>query len=119
MECFVGLTHLAVAGYGAQLPRKKVVGWPRTADRHFAVLQLLSGGGVAVLVFFYALGVDQVGDVDQHTLGSDLFAADFFLKRAKQLVYLDGQSPRFGLALAFAGRFYLQLGQIIAADGVG
>src|SRR5580704_1087985 len=36
---------LAVAGYGAQLAGQKVVRWPGAADRHFAVFQLLGGGG--------------------------------------------------------------------------
>src|ERR1039458_9434539 len=77
---------LAVAGDGAQLARQEVVRRPRTADRYFAVLQLLGGGAVAVLVLFHALGIDQVGDVDQHALGCDLLTADFFLERVEQLV---------------------------------
>ena len=56
--------RLAVTRYGAQLARQEVVWRPRSADRHFAVLQLFSGGAIAVLVLFYALGIDQVGDVD-------------------------------------------------------
>src|ERR1700688_1979368 len=80
---------LAVSSHSAQLARKEMVGRPRSADRHFAVLQLLGGGGVAVLVFFHAFGVDQMGNVNQHALGSDLLAADFFLEWIEQLVDLD------------------------------
>src|ERR1700677_2178057 len=47
--------ELTVSGHGAQLAGQEVVRRPRTADRYFAVLQLLGGGGVAVLVFFHAL----------------------------------------------------------------
>src|SRR5580658_8828956 len=113
-----GAKGLAVAGDGAQLTWQKVIRRPGTADRDFTVFQLLGGGRIAVLVLFHALGVDQVGDVDQHALGRDFLAADFFLQRVKQLVHLDRQRARFGLAFALAGGFYLQLRQVVAADGV-
>src|SRR6202140_4999778 len=100
---------LAVASYGAQLPGQKVIGRPWTADRDFAVLQLLGGGGVAVLVLLHTFGVDQVGDVDQHALGCDLLAADFFLPRIEQLMHLYGEGPRLSLTLAFTRRLDLQL----------
>ena len=59
-----------------------------------------------------------MGDVDQHPLGSDLLAADFFFERVKQLVHLDRKRARLGLALSLAGCLYLQLGQVVAAHGV-
>ena len=92
---FQGLTEirvtktLAVSSDGAKLPGKEMIGWPRSADRYLAVFQLLGSGAVAVLVFFDALGIDQVSDIDEHACRSDFFAADFLFQRVKQLVYLD------------------------------
>ena len=55
---------LAVAGDGPELAGQEVIRRPRAANGDFAVLELLSSGVITVLVFFHALGVDQVGDVD-------------------------------------------------------
>ena len=57
--------RLRVAGYSSQLAWQKVIRRPRPADGYLAVFQLAGGAAVAVLVFFYVLGVNQVGDVDQ------------------------------------------------------
>src|ERR1700730_13757486 len=96
-----------------------MVWWPRAADRHFTVFQLLGGGGVAILIFFYRLGIDQVGDVNEHACGSDLLAADFFFQRIEKLVHLHGERPGLSLALALTGSLHPELRQIVAAHGVG
>src|SRR5580700_3760488 len=97
--------RLAVSGHGTQLPGKEVVRGPGSADSHFAVLQLLSGGAVAVLVLLDRLGIDEMGDVDEHPLGGDLLAAHFLFEGIKQLVDLNREGAGFGLALAFPGGF--------------
>src|ERR1051326_7744062 len=83
---------LAVTSYRAQLPGQKVIRRPRTADRHFAVLQLLSGGAITVLILFHALGVDEVGDINQHALRSDLLAAHFFFQSEEHTSELQSHS---------------------------
>lgn len=113
------VNELAVAGDGAQLAGQEVVRGPRAADGDFAVLQLFGSGAIPVLILFHALGVDQVGDVDEHALGSNLLAADFLFQRIEQLVNLDGKGAGFGLALAFAGSLDAELGKVIPADGIG
>jgi hypothetical protein len=112
----IGLT---VAGDGAQFAGQEVVRGPRAADRDFAVLELFGSGAIPVLILFHTLGVNQVGDVDEHALGSNLLAADFFFQRIEQLVNLDGEGAGFGLALAFAGSLDAELGEVIPADGIG
>src|SRR5579863_3750300 len=109
---------LAIAGNCSQLAGQEVIRRPRTANGHFAVLQLLGCRGVAILVLLHALGVDQMGDVDQHPFWCDLLAADFFLQRIEKLMHLDRQSAGLGLALTLAGRFHPELRQIVAPDRV-
>src|SRR5208337_2407287 len=95
--------ELAVSGHGTQLPGQEVVGGPGSADSHLTVFQLLGGGGVAVLVFFNRLGIDEMGDVDEHALGGNLLAAHLFFQRVKQLVYLYREGTSLGLAFALPG----------------
>src|SRR6202022_4220731 len=110
---------LAISYHCAQLAGQEVVRWPRAADRHFTVFQLLGGGAVAILVFFYRLGIDQVGEVNQHARGSDLLAADFFFQRIEKLMHLHRERTGLGLALAFTGSLHPKLREIVAANGVG
>src|ERR1700675_4972784 len=91
---------LAVAGDGAHLPRQEMIGRPRTSHDHLAILELLGGRAVTVLIFFDRLGIDKVGDIEQHSVGIDLLAADLFLEGIEELVHLDGQGAGFGLAFA-------------------
>ena len=49
-----------------------MVRWPRAADRHFTVFQLLGGGGVPILVFFHRLGIDQMGDAGEQQQPEDV-----------------------------------------------
>src|ERR1700690_463227 len=111
--------RLAVAGHGTQLPGQEVVRRPGSADGDFAVLQLLGGAAIAVLIFLYRLGVDEMGDVDEHALRSDLLAAHFLFQRVKQLMDLYREGAGFGLAFAIAGYLDLQLRKIVAPAGVG
>src|SRR5579864_6131995 len=115
---FYGI-DLTVAGDGSQLAGQEVVGGPRAADRDFAVLQLFGSGAIPVLILFHALIVDQMGNVDEHALGSHLLAADLFFQRIEQLVNLDGEGAGFGLTLAFARSLDAELGEVIPADGIG
>src|SRR5271170_6742790 len=110
---------LAVSGHGTQLPGQEVVWGPGSADGHFAVLKLLGGGAVTVLVFLNRLGIDEMGDVDEHALRSNLFAAHFLFQRIKQLVDLHREGAGLGLAFAVAGSLDAQLRKIVAADSVG
>src|SRR5215469_88247 len=79
---------LAIPSYSPELSGQEVIRWPGAAYGHFAVLQLLGSSVVPVLVFLHTLGVDQVGDIDKHPLGSDLLAANFFLERIEELMNL-------------------------------
>ena len=110
---------LAVSGNGTQLPGKEVVRGPGAADGHFAVLELLGRGAVTVLVFLNRLGIDEMGDVDEHALGRNLLAAHFLFERIKQLMNLHREGAGLGLALAVAGSLDAQFGEIVAADSVG
>src|SRR5580700_3300168 len=108
--------RLAVSGHGTQLPGKEVVGGPGSADGHFAVLQLLGRGAIAILVFLDRLGIDEMGDVDEHALRSNLLAAHLFFQRVKQLVDLHRERAGLSLALTFTGSLHAQFGKIVAAD---
>src|ERR1019366_9101363 len=110
---------LAVAGDGSHLAGQEVVGRPGTGHEELAVLELLGSRAVAVLILFDRLGVDEVGDIEQHSVGIHLLAADFFLEGVEELVHLDGEGASFGLALALSGRLLAQLDQVLAADGIG
>src|SRR2546430_5854738 len=94
------LLPLAVAGDGAYLSRQEMVRRPRTSHDHLAILELLGGRAVTVLIFFDRLGVDEVGDFEQHAFGIDLFAVAFFFMRIAELVHLDRYGAGFGLAFA-------------------
>src|SRR4029077_8929633 len=72
----IGKGSLAVARDRAHLPRQEMIRRPRTGHDHLAILELLGGRAVAVLIFFDRLGVDEVGDIEQHSVGIDLLAAD-------------------------------------------
>src|SRR5579864_3026313 len=92
-----GSTRLAV-GRGAQLARHKVIGRPRTADDDIAVLQLTGGAGVAVLIALDGFLVDEMGDIDKHSAGVVLAAADLLLQGMEELVDLDREGAGLGLA---------------------
>jgi len=115
----IGAGLLAVAGDGAHLPGQEMIGRPRAGHDHLAILELLGGGAVTVLIFFDRLGVDEVGDIEQHAVGIDLLAADFFLERIEELVHLDGEGAGFGLALALSASLLAELDKVLAADGIG
>ena len=110
---------LAVSSHSTQLSGQEVIWRPGSADGHFAVLELLGGSAVTVLVFLNRLGIDEMGYVDEHALGRNLFAAHFLFEGIKQLVNLHREGAGLGLALAVAGSLDAQLGKIVAAHGVG
>src|SRR6266852_5087405 len=110
---------LAVAGDRTHLPRQEMVRRPRTGHDHLAVFELLGGSAVTVLIFFDGLGVDEVSDIEQHSVGIDLLAADFFLQRIEELVHLDGEGAGFGLAFALPRCLLAKLGQVLAANRIG
>ena len=61
---------------------------PGTADHELAVFQLLGRAAVPVLIFFDGFRIDEVCDIDQHAVGVDSLAADFFFERIEKLVDL-------------------------------
>ncbi len=107
-----------VARDRAQLAWQEMIWRPGSADSQLAILQLLGGAGIAVLIFFHRLRIDQVGDVNQHAIGVDPLAADLFFQRIEQLVDLNGKRPRLGLAFAVLGSFLAQLDQVFAANRI-
>src|SRR6266852_8713261 len=109
---------LAVAGDRAHLAGQEMVGRPGTGHDHLAILELLGGCAVTVLIFFDGFGVDEVSDIEQHSVGIDLLAADFFLERVEELVHLDGEGAGFGLAFALTRRLFAELEEVLAADRI-
>src|SRR5579872_7472998 len=101
--------YLAITRHSAEFAGQEVVRGPGAADCNLTVLELLSSRVIAVLVLFHALAVDQVGNVDQHALRSNLLAADFFFQRVKELVDLHRQGACLGLAFPLAGGLYPKL----------
>src|ERR1039458_9788515 len=67
---------LAVAGHGPHLPWQEMVGRPGAGHDHLAILELLGGRAVAVLIFFDRLGIDEMSDIEQHSVGVNLLTAD-------------------------------------------
>src|SRR5271166_1717817 len=59
-----------------------------------------------------------MGDVDEHALGSNLFAAHLFFQRIEELVDLHRKCTGLGLSLTLPGRLDAQLGKIVTADSV-
>src|SRR5450755_330965 len=109
-----GNTLLAVARHCPHLTRQEVVRRPRTGHHHLAVLQLLGGRAVPVLVFFDGFGIDQVGDIEQHSVGIHLLTADFLFQRIEEFVYLDRKRARLGLAFPLPRSLFTQLQQVFA-----
>src|SRR6266478_10015042 len=110
---------LAVAGDSAHLPRQEMIGRPWTSHHHLAILELLGGRAVTVLIFFDRLGVDEVSDIEQHAVGIDLLAADFFFERIEELMHLDREGAGFGLAFALPASLLAKLDQVLPADSIG
>jgi len=73
---------------------------PGSTDRYLAILELASSRHVAVLIFFDLLGINQVGDINNHPAGIHPLATDLLGKRIEEAVNLDGKC--LGLALAIA-----------------
>src|SRR5262245_24149535 len=102
--------------YSPQFTRQEVIRRPRTTHRHFAVLQLLDGAGITILIFFNGFGVNQVGNVYQHSVGINPFTTDLFLERVEEPVNLNGKRLSFGLAFAISHGFFSELGEVFAAN---
>src|SRR5271166_1683242 len=90
---------LAIAGDGAYFSRKEMVRRPGASHDHLAILELLGGRAIAVLIFFDRFRIDEVSDIEQHSIRVDLFATDFFLQRIEEFVHLDRQGAGLRLAL--------------------
>src|SRR5271166_5960692 len=104
----ISTQFLAVAGYGAHLSGQEMVGRPGTSHDHLAIFKLLRGCAVAVLIFLDGFGIDEVSDIEQHSVGIDLLTADFFLERVEELVHLDGEGASFGLAFPITGCLFAE-----------
>src|SRR5581483_11422515 len=94
-----------------------MIGGPGAADQQLTILELFTSRAVTVLIFQHGLGINQVGDVNEHAVGVHLLATDFFFERIEELVNLGGQSAGFGLAFAVAGSLLAELGEVLAAHG--
>src|SRR2546430_1033127 len=89
-----------------QFARHEVIRRPGTANQNFTVFELPGGARIAVLVTLNRLLVDQVGDVDEHSASVILAAAHVLFEGVKELVHLDGEGTRLGLALAMTSRLF-------------
>src|SRR6516165_7903502 len=65
---------LVTAWHGSQFARHEMVGRPGSRHRNLAVLEMPGGCGVAVLIFGYSVGINQVGEIDKHLAGFHAFA---------------------------------------------
>ena len=110
--------NLRIPRHGSQLSGQEVIRRPWSTDDQLAVLQLLGCAGVTILIFFHRLRVDQVSDVDEHSVGIDPFTTYFFFEGIKQLVHLNRQCPGLGRAFAILGSFFAKLHQVVAADRI-
>lgn len=117
-ETRFGTDLLTVAGDGAQLAWQEVIWRPGAADYQLAVFKLLGRRRIAVLVLLHGLGLDQVGDVDQHAVRRDPLATDLFLQRIEKFVDLDGESASLGLAFPLARCLLAQLDQVLSTDRI-
>src|SRR5580698_3639758 len=110
-----GHCSLTVTGWlriprdSTQFARQEMIRRPWSAYRQLTILELLGGAAVTVLVLLHRLGIDQVGNIDQHPVGIYSLTTNLFLQRVKHLVYLYRQGPRLGLAFTILGRLLPQL----------
>src|SRR5215469_9025274 len=94
------LTESVAVGDGAQLTRHEVVWRPGAGYRHMAIFEMTRGRVIAVLVLGYGVGIDQVGEVDEHAARVGALADHVLFQGRKQLVHLHRERPRFGLPFA-------------------
>ncbi len=95
-----------------------MVGRPGAAYNQLAVLQLFCRSGVPVLIFFHRLGINQVGNIDQHPVRGYLLTANFLVQGVEELVDLDGKGTGLGLAFSLPRRLLSKFNEIFAADGI-
>ena len=92
---------------------------PGATHDYFDAGQMTGGHLVTILVLLDFFVVDQVRDVNQHAPGINFAAGNVLIKRGENLVDLDGEGTRFGLALALPDRLFPKLAQILTANGGG
>ena len=90
-------------GLSPVLAVNEVIWRPGSGELHAAVFQLDRGCGVAVLVAFDALVVDEVGDVEEHLAGAVALAGDFLVEGREHAVHGDRDGSGSGLAFALLG----------------
>src|SRR5215475_5377756 len=105
-----------MAGFSAgPFSGNEVVRRPRSAHDNFDSRQMACGHLIPILVLFDLLVVDEVSDVDEHAAGIDLPATNVLVEGIEDLVYLNGEGPRFGMAFTLAHGLFPQLAQVLTA----
>ncbi len=100
-------------------PVYEMIGRPGPGHLHLAILHHCAGCGELVLIALHVLAIDQVGDIENHFASLGEAAADFFIKRGKQPMHLEGHRTGSGLAFALACGRLAQIGKISAPNLVG
>jgi hypothetical protein len=63
---------------------------------------------IPVLVFLNFFVINEVGNIDKHSAGINLAAANVLVNGRENLVDLNGKSPGFGLAFPLPDSFFTQ-----------
>lgn len=74
---------------GRSLTCNKVIRRPWPTHHHLYSRQVAGCRLIAILVLFYLLVVNEMGNVNEHSPGFSLAAADILIQRIEDLVYLD------------------------------
>ena len=94
---------------GTELAGHEVIRRPWTADDNFTVLELPSRSGIAVLILHDCFFIDQMSNIELHGARITFPATDLLFKRGEQLVHLDRECTRLGLAFALPDGLFPQL----------
>ena len=91
---------------------------PWTAHDYLDPGQMARGHLITVLVFLNFFVINEVGNVDEHSAGVNLAAANVLVKWSKNLVDLNGKSAGLGLAFTLADGLFTQFAQVFATYGI-
>ena len=94
----------------------EVVRGPRAGELHLAFLECFAGADELVHVALDALGLDEVGDIEQHLAVVHGATGDLFILGREEALHLDRDGTTFGLALALPGSSFPQVGEIFLAN---
>src|SRR5881275_599863 len=93
-----------------ELAGHEVIRRPWTADDNFTVLELPRRSGIAVLILHDCFFIDQVSNIELHGARITFPATDLLFQRREQLVHLDRECARLGLAFALPCSLLTQAG---------